>query len=87
MSTQSQLERRASARLANGEALRIVTEIISRAGRLLALRILERAYRRAAKKLMKLDERTLSDIGLNRSEINSVVRHTAQERRGCPEVC
>jgi uncharacterized protein YjiS (DUF1127 family) len=54
--------------------------LISRAGRMLAQHLLERAYRSAAKKLMELDERLLRDIGLSRSEIISAVRHLNQER-------
>ena len=82
MSTQSQLERSVSTRLANanGAAFRIVTDLISRAGRMLARQLLERAYRNAEKKLMELDDRMLRDIGLGRSEIASAVRSSGQER-------
>jgi hypothetical protein len=66
MSTQSQMERDVSARLvdSNGAASGIVTDLISRAGRILAQHLLERAYRRAEKKLMQIDDRMLRDIGL-----------------------
>ena len=62
MSTQTQLERSVSARVvAKGAAIRMVTDILSRAGQMLAQRILERAYRKAEKKLMELDGRMLRD--------------------------
>jgi uncharacterized protein YjiS (DUF1127 family) len=82
MSTQTQLERSVIARLvdANGGVFRIVTDFISRAGRMLARHLLERAYRNAEKKLMELDDRMLRDIGLSRSEIASAVRSYEQER-------
>ena len=85
MSTQSQMERDVGARLvdANGAAFGIVTGLISRAGRMLAQHLLERAYRRAEKKLMELDDRMLRDIGLTRSEITSAVRSSEQERTQC----
>lgn len=75
MSTQTQLERGISACLvvANGAAFRIVTDMISRAGHMLAQHLLERAYREAEKKLMELNDRMLRDI---RSEIASVIRHS-----------
>jgi uncharacterized protein YjiS (DUF1127 family) len=82
MRTQSQMERDVSARLvdSNGAAFGIVTDLISRAGRRLAQHLLERAYRRAEKKLMDLDDRMLRDIRLTRSEIASAVRSSGQER-------
>lgn len=40
----------------------------------------ERAMRRAENELMKLDDRMLKDIGLNRSEVASAVRNPEQER-------
>jgi uncharacterized protein YjiS (DUF1127 family) len=57
-----------------------VTEIISRAGQILAQRILERAHRQAEKKLLELDDRMLRDIGLSRSEITSAVRSAEPQR-------
>ena len=54
--------------------------MISRAGQMLAQRLLERAYRKAEKKLMELDDRMLRDIGVSRGKIASVVRHSEQER-------
>jgi uncharacterized protein YjiS (DUF1127 family) len=85
MSTQTQMERGVSARLviANGAAFGIVSHLISRAGRILAQRILEQAYRKAEKKLMQLDDRMLRDIGLTRGEIASAVRSCEQERTLC----
>jgi hypothetical protein len=85
MSTQTQL-RGISARLvvANGAGVRIVTDMISSVGQMLAQPILERAYRKAEKKLMELDDRVLRDIGLSRSEITSAVRHSEQERTPHP---
>jgi len=82
ISTQTQLERGVSARLvdANGAGVRVVTDIMSRAGQMLAQRILERAYCKAEKKLMELDDRMLREIGLSRSEITSAVRSSEQER-------
>jgi uncharacterized protein YjiS (DUF1127 family) len=79
------MERDVGARLvdANGAAFGIVTGLISRAGRMLAQHLLERAYRRAEKKLMELDDRMLRDIGLTRSEITSAVRSSEQERTQC----
>jgi uncharacterized protein YjiS (DUF1127 family) len=76
MSTQSEMERDASVRLvdASGAAFGIVTDLIFRAGRMLAQHLLERAYRRAEKKLMELDDRMLSDIGFTRCEIASAIR-------------
>ena len=78
MSTQSEMERDVSARhfIANGAGVRVVTDMTARAGRMLAQHLLERAYRRAAKELMELDDRMLRDIGLSRSEIISAVRHS-----------
>ena len=54
-STQTQEERGASVRLfvANGAGVRVATDIMSRVGQTLAQRILERAYRKAEKKLIK----------------------------------
>jgi uncharacterized protein YjiS (DUF1127 family) len=40
----------------------------------------ERALRCAEGELMRLDDRMLKDIGLNRSEVASAVRHPEQER-------
>ena len=79
MSTLIQLERSVSARVvANGAAIRIVTDILSRAGQMLAQRILERAYRKAEKKLMELNGRMLRGIGVRRvkeGDDSWVVRH------------
>jgi uncharacterized protein YjiS (DUF1127 family) len=82
MSTQSHMERDVSARLvgANGAAFGIVTDLISRAGRMLAQHLLERAYRRAEKKLMVLDDRMLEDFGHTRCEAASAVRNYGYER-------
>lgn len=81
-STQTHEECGASARLfvANGAGVRVVTDIMSRAGQMLAQRILERPYRKAKKKLMELDGGMLRDISLNRSEITLAVRSSEQER-------
>ena len=81
-STKTQLERGLSARLvdANRAGVGVVTDIISRAGQMLAQHLLERAYRRAEKKLMELDDRMLRDLGLTRSEIASAIRYSEQER-------
>lgn len=83
MNTQIQLERSVSARLvgANGAAFGIVTGLISRAGRMLAQHLLERAYRKAEMKLMELDGRMLRDIGLTRGEIASAVRNLETSER------
>jgi uncharacterized protein YjiS (DUF1127 family) len=40
-----------------------------------------RAFRRAESELMVLDDHTLKDIGLDRSEIGSALMDHAQERR------
>ena len=48
--------------------------------RLLSDWVRNRAFKRAEKDLMALDDRTLKDIGLNRSEIGSAVRNVKQER-------
>jgi uncharacterized protein YjiS (DUF1127 family) len=82
MSTQSHVERGRSARLTveNGAGGHIVSDMIPRVWQMLAQRILERAYRKAEKKLMELDDRMLRDIGLSRSEISSAVRSYEQER-------
>lgn len=82
MSTHSHVERGRSARLtvANGVGFRILADMISRVWQMLAQRILERAYCKAKKNLMELDDRMLRDIGLSRSEIASAVRHSEQRR-------
>ena len=71
VSTQSLVNRGGSGQFvgANGAGVRIVTDMISRVGRMLAQRILERAYRRAEMKLMGFDDRMLSDIGLPRGPL------------------
>jgi uncharacterized protein YjiS (DUF1127 family) len=82
ISTQSHMERDVSARLvgANGAAFGIVANLMSRAGRVLARHLLERAYRRAERKLRVLDGRMLEHIGLTRGEIASAVRNYDCER-------
>jgi uncharacterized protein YjiS (DUF1127 family) len=76
------MERDESARLVdvNGAAFGLVTDLLSRAGRIMARLLLERACRRAESKLMELDDRLLRDIGLGRSAIASAVRSSGQER-------
>ncbi len=82
MSTQSDVDRGCSTRLtvANGIGVPAVADMSSRVMQKLAQRILDRAYRKAEKKLMELDDRMLRDIGLSRSEIASAVRHSEQRQ-------
>jgi uncharacterized protein YjiS (DUF1127 family) len=61
-------------------ALAALKAITSRVSRWLAEYIRRRAFRRAEKELMDLDDRMLRDIGLSRSEIASAVRNPQQER-------
>jgi len=54
--------------------------LASRARQWLAEYVRHRAFIRAEKELMGLDDRMLRDIGLSRSEIASAVRNPEQER-------
>jgi uncharacterized protein YjiS (DUF1127 family) len=58
----------------------LIPAVTSRARWMLAEYIRQRAFRRAEKELMNLDDRMLRDIGLHRSEIGSAVRNPEQER-------
>lgn len=55
--------------------------------RLLAEYVRNRALRRAENELMALDDRMLSDIGLDRTEIGSAVRNPGQERLNGARLC
>ncbi|HET9903442.1 MAG TPA: DUF1127 domain-containing protein [Xanthobacteraceae bacterium] len=60
-------------------ATRWTGNVLRRAGLVLGqgvrAAIMESRYRRAAREIRNLDDRLLRDIGINRSEIDSIVRY------------